>query len=176
MKKLLFVLLGLASLNVYANGCGGEYQPATGTCRIIDSSGRQILYNVGRPQSSNNGSAQSQPRVVNIDVPSKYGAWATNSKTGVSGGAIDMDSLAAAKKQAIKACEQGGRNAPCKVVAWARNGCIAVAQGKSGKKWTAFPSIQDPGLAEADALRKCQESGSSQCSIVAPEGCSMPKF
>ena len=42
MKKLLVVLLGLASLNVYANGCGGEYQPATGTCRIIDSSGRQI--------------------------------------------------------------------------------------------------------------------------------------
>lgn len=35
MKKLLVVLLGLASLNVYANGCGGEYQPATGTCRII---------------------------------------------------------------------------------------------------------------------------------------------
>ena len=52
MKKLLIVLLGLASLNVYANGCGGEYQPATGTCRIIDSSGRQILYNVGKPQSS----------------------------------------------------------------------------------------------------------------------------
>ena len=122
MKKLLVVLLGLASLNVYANGCGGEYQPATGTCRIIDSSGRQILYNVGRPQSSNSGYSQNQPRVVNIEVPSKYGAWATNSKTGVSGGAINMDSLAAAKKQAIKTCEQGGRNAPCKVVAWARNG------------------------------------------------------
>ena len=45
MKKLLFVLLGMTSLNVYANGCGGEYQPATGTCRIIDSSGRQALDN-----------------------------------------------------------------------------------------------------------------------------------
>lgn len=67
MKKLLFVLLGLTSLNVYANGCAGEYQPATGTCRIIDSSGRQILYNVGSPQSSNNGSAQSQPKVVKIE-------------------------------------------------------------------------------------------------------------
>lgn len=49
MKKLLFIFLGLASFNVYANSCGGEYQPATGTCRIIDSSGRQILYNVGTP-------------------------------------------------------------------------------------------------------------------------------
>lgn len=97
MKKLLFILLGLTSLNVDANGCGGEYQPATGTCRIIDSSGRQVLYNVGRPQSSNNGSTQSQPKVVNIDVPSKYGAWAANPKTGISGGALEMNSLAAAK-------------------------------------------------------------------------------
>ena len=113
MKKLLVVLLGLASLNVYANGCGGEYQPATGTCRIIDSSGRQIIYNVGRPQSSNNGYAQNQPRVVNIDVPSRYGAWALNSKTGIAGGALEMDSLEAAKREAIKTCEQGGQNKPC---------------------------------------------------------------
>ena len=105
MKKLFVVLLGLASLNVYANGCGGEYQPATGTCRIIDSSGRQILYNVG----SNSGSAQSQPSVVNIDVPSRYGAWAINLKTGISADAINAPSLEVAKKGAIKACEQMGK-------------------------------------------------------------------
>ena len=174
MKKLFFVVLGLASLNVYANGCGGEYQPATGTCRIIDSSGRQIIYNVGRPQSSNNGS--TQPKIINIDVPSKYGAWAINTKTGVSGGAIDMESLEAAKKQAIKACERGGSNAPCKIVTWVRNGCMAVAKGKSGKKWTAYTSTLGLGLTENDALRKCQAAGSSQCSIIANEGCSLPKF
>ncbi|MCH4597768.1 hypothetical protein L7A47_36340, partial [Achromobacter xylosoxidans] len=88
MKKLLVLLLGLASLNVYANGCGGEYQPATGTCRIIDSSGRQILYNVGRPNSA----AQSQPKIVNINVPSKYLALAMHLETGISGGALDMGS------------------------------------------------------------------------------------
>ena len=175
MKKLLVVLLGLASLNVYANGCGGEYQPATGTCRIIDSSGRQILYNVGAPQSSS-GSAQSQPRVVNIHVPSKYGAWANNPKTGLSGGALDMDSLEAAKREAIKTCERGGQNKPCKLRAWVRNGCIAVAQGKDGKKWRNFFGITDPGLAEAEALRKCQAYGLPQCKVVVEEGCSMPKF
>lgn len=173
MKKLLVVLLGLASLNVYANGCGGEYQPATGTCRIIDSSGRQILYNVGRPQSSNNGYSQNQPSVVNIDVPSKYGAWAINPKTGISGGALEMDSLAAAKREAIKTCEEGGKNKPCKVRAWVRNGCIAVAQGKDG---SAFFGITPPGMAEAEALRKCQNRGALQCRIITPEGCSMPKF
>lgn len=171
MKKLFFVVLGLASLNVYANGCGGEYQPATGTCRIIDSSGRQIIYNVGRPQSSNNGS--TQPKIINIDVPSKYGAWAINPKTGLSGGALEMNSLDAAKKEAIKTCERGGKNKPCKVDAWVRNGCIAVAQGKDG---SAFFGITPPGMAEAEALRKCQERGALQCRIIATEGCSMPKF
>ena len=177
MKKLVFILLGLASLNVFANSCGGEYQPATGTCRIIDSSGRQILYNVGTPQSYNNGSVENQPTVVNINVPSKYGAWAVNAKTGLSADVINAPSLEVAKKGAIKACEQGGRNAPCKVLATVRNGCIAVAQGKSGKKLKTFygtePSI---GQAEPTALRKCQASGAVQCRITTPEGCSLPKF
>ena len=176
MKKLLVLLLGLASFNVYANGCGGEYQPETGTCRIIDSSGRQILYNVGRPQSSNSGSAQSQPKIINIKVPSKYGAWAFNTNTGIAGGALDMDSLEAAKREAIKTCERGGRNAPCTLEVWARNGCIAVAQGKSGRKWRLFSVATDPGEAETKALQKCQASGLTQCRIVAPEGCSLPKF
>ena len=173
MKKLLLVLLGLVSLNIYANGCGGEYQPATGTCRIIDSSGRQILYNVGRPQSSNNGYTQSQPSVVNINVPSKYGAWAINPKTGISGGALEMDSLEAAKKLAIKTCEEGGTNKPCKVRAWFRNACLAVALGKDG---SAFFGVAPPGMAEAEALKKCRKRGALQCRITTPEGCSMPKF
>ncbi len=172
MKQLLFILLGLTSLNIcVANPTydvtRGALQNDPGLC--------QYGYN---PNCGSSGRHQQrQPKeIINIDVPSRYGAWATNTKTGISGGAIDMESLVAAKKQAIKACERGGSNAPCKVIAWVKNGCIAVAQGKSGKKWTAFTSIQGPGLAEADALRKCRASGSSQCSIFANEGCSMPRF
>mgnify|MGYP000844396767 CR=1 FL=1 len=170
MKKLLVVLLGLVSLNVYAA------DPATRGALQNNPALCQYGYNPNC--TSSRQYQQNQPtEIVNINVPSRYGAWATNNKTGVSGGAIDMNSRAAAEKAAIKNCEQGGRNAPCKVAVWVRNGCIAVAQGKSGKKWTAFPSAQPgPGLAEADALRQCQASGSSQCSIVANEGCSLPKF
>ncbi|HHX2503906.1 DUF4189 domain-containing protein [Neisseria mucosa] len=172
MKKLLFVLLGLASLNVCVanptyDATRGALQNDPGLC--------QYGYN------SNCGSSgqrqQRQPtEIININVPSKYGAWAINTKTGVSGGAIDMESLEAAKKQAIKACERGGSNAPCKIVTWVRNGCMAVAKGKSGKKWTAYTSTLGLGLTENDALRKCQAAGSSQCSIIANEGCSLPKF
>ena len=81
------------------------------------------------------------------------------------------------KKQAIKTCEQGGRNAPCVIGVSVRNGCIAVAQGQSGKKVKTFygtePSI---GQAEPTALRKCQAAGAVQCRITTPEGCSLPKF
>ena len=84
-----------------------------------------------------------------------------------------MNSLAAAKRQAIKTCEEGGKNKPCKVLAWVRNGCLAVAQAKDG---TLFFGSTEPGLAEAEALRKCQKHGASQCRIIAPEGCSMPKY
>ena len=172
MKKLLFILLGLTSLNVcVANPTydvtRGALQNDPGLC--------QYGYN---PNCGSSGRHQQRrsTEIINIDVPSRYGAWATNTKTGVSGGAIDMESLEAAKKQAIKACEQGGSNAPCKIVTWVRNGCMAVAKGKSGKKWTAYTSTLGLGLTENDALRKCQAAGSSQCSIIANEGCSLPKF
>ena len=173
MKKLLFIFLGLASFNVYANGCPGQFDPVSGICRFQGNNGEMVQYNMAPPQSSN---VQNSSKVVNINVPSKYGAWATNLKTGISGGALNQNSRAAAEKEAIKTCEKGGRNAPCVVAAWVRNGCIAVAQGKSGNKWKAFPGVKEPGLAEAEALRKCQASGYSQCTIFAPEGCSMPQY
>lgn len=168
MKKLLFILLGLASINTYGyDVTRGALQNNSALCGYG--------YN---PNCGSSGQHQQRrtTEIINIDVPSRYGAWAANVKTGESGGSFDMESLEAAKAQAIKTCEQGGRNAPCKIMSWVRNGCIAIAKGKSGKKWTAFPSTLGPGLAEADALRKCQESGSSQCSIFSDEACSLPKF
>lgn len=173
MKKLLFILLGgLTSLNICV--ANPTYDVTRGALQN-DPSLCQYGYN---PNCGSSGRHQQrQPKeIINIDVPSRYGAWATNTKTGVSGGAIDMESLEAAKKQAIKACERGGSNAPCKIVTWVRNGCMAVAKGKSGKKWTAYTSTLGLGLTENDALRKCQAAGSSQCSIIANEGCSLPRF
>ena len=172
MKKLLFILLGLASPNIYA--ADPTYDATKGA---LQNNPALCAYGYNPNCASPRQSRQQQPtEIININVPSKYGAWATNLKTGISGGALNMDSRSAAEKEAIKTCEQGGRNAPCKIAAWVRNGCIAVAQGKLGKKWRAFPGVKEPGLAEAEALRKCQASGYSQCTIFAPEGCSIPKF
>ena len=169
MKKLLFVLLGLASLNVCVanptyDATRGALQNDPGLC--------QYGYNSNCGSSRQN--QRNQPtEIININVPSKYGAWAINPKTGIAGGALEMDSYAAAKKQAIKTCEHGGKNKPCKVLVWVKNSCIAVAQGKDGK---LFYGTTPPGMAEAEALRKCQERGTLQCRIIATEGCSMPRF
>ena len=176
MKKLILIFLGLASFNVYANGCPGQFDPVSGICRFQGHNGELIQYNMAPPQSSNGGSVQNSPKVVNINVPSKYGAWAVNLKTGIAGGALNMNSRAAAEKEAIKTCEHGGRNAPCIVSAWVRNGCIAVAQGKEGKQSRVFSGTTEPGRAEAEALRKCQTAGVPQCKIVVSEACSLPKY
>ena len=166
MKNLLFVLLGLTSLNIYAA------DPATRGALQNNPALCQYGYN---PNCTSSRQYQrNQPtEIVNIEVPSKYGAWAINPKTGISGGALDMDSLEAAKKLAIKTCEEGGTNKPCKVRAWFRNACLAVAQAKDG---SAFFAVTPPGMAEAEALRKCRKRGALQCRIVVTEGCSMPKF
>ena len=129
MKKLFFILLGLVSFNAYANGCGGEYQPSTGTCRIIDGSGREILYNIP-PQSGNTAPPPKKIIYHDVFVPPKFGAFAYSQKAGHIAGAVNQNSLEAAKREAIKQCQKGSRNTPCKVITWVRNGCMAAAKGK----------------------------------------------
>ena len=172
MRKLFFALFGLlVSSIIYANGCGGEYQPQTGTCRIIDGSGRQILYNIPPPQQTE----KAVPPRKKIVYVSKYGAVATNEKTGISSGVLNKDSLEEAKRDAIQTCEQGGRNAPCKVAVWVANGCIAAAKGKmSNNKVKVFYEGRKKGMAESVALNRCRKAGLKNCEIAIPEGCSLP--
>ena len=172
MKKLLFILLGLASFNTYA--ADPTYDATKGA---LQNNSALCAYGYNPNCASPRQSRQQPTEIVNINVPSKYGAWAFNSKTGIAGGALNQNSRAAAEKEAVKTCEQGGRNAPCVVGIWVRNGCIAVAQGKSGGKVkTFYGSEPSPGRAEPSALRKCQAAGVAQCKIVASEGCSMPQY
>ena len=172
MKKLLFIFLGLARFNTYA--ADPTYDATKGA---LQNNSALCAYGYNPNCASPRQSRQQPTEIVNINVPSKYGAWAFNSKTGIAGGALNMDSRAAAEKEAIKTCEQGGRNAPCVVGIWVRNGCIAVAQGKSGGKVkTFYGSEPSPGRAEPSALRKCQAAGVAQCKIVASEGCSIPQY
>jgi len=169
MKNLLFVLFGLTSLNIYGyDVTRGALQNNSALC------GYGYNPNCG---SSSQPQQRRRTEIVNIDVPSKYLAWAINPKTGISGGAMDMDSLEAAKELAIKTCERGGTNKPCIVKAWVRNSCLAVAQGRYKGKWKTFYGMDNLGRAEANALNQCHSAeGVTQCRITTTEGCALPRF
>lgn len=171
MKKLLVVLLGLVSLNVYANGCGGEYQPATGTCRIIDSSGRQILYNVPQSKVSK---PQKKIEYVDVHVPSKFGAIAISKKAGHITGSLNHRSLAEAKSEAIKRCKKGSNGASCEILKWVRNGCVAAAVGNLKGTPIIIGGAAEQGFSEQTAITNCTNTGAQECRILMPEGCSLP--
>ena len=173
MKKLFFILLGLVSFNAYANGCGGEYQPSTGTCRIIDGSGREILYNIP-PQSGNTAPPPKKIIYHDVFVPPKFGAFAYSQKAGHIAGAVNQNSLEAAKREAIKQCQKGSRNTPCKVITWVRNGCMAAAKGKVRTGFILSDAAGAQGTVEQAALKNCRERGAIECTILQPEVCALP--
>ena len=176
MKKLFLIALGLVSFNVYANGCGGEYQAATGTCRIIDGSGRQILYNVPPPKSGNSTPPPKKIIYHDVKVPSKFGAIAINEKAGAVAASSNMSSIAEAKREAIRLCESNGRYAPCRDNGWVRNGCIAAASGKLKNQTKVIGGAAEPGLAEQAAITNCKNAGMTECKVLMPEGCSLPEL
>ncbi|WP_416192481.1 DUF4189 domain-containing protein [Neisseria sp. CCUG12390] len=121
----------------------------------------------------NNGATTPPKKIIRhitVNVPSKYGALAANEKTGSVGGASNADSLSEAKKAAIRQCGEKG----CKVITWARNGCIAAAGGKLGKHWKLSKAVEKPGESEAVAMKRCKSTGASNCQIIISESCSVP--
>ena len=166
MKRLFLIALGLVSFNVNADP---TYDATRGALQ-----NNSALCGYGYNPNCSSGS-RSAPPPKKIVYVSKYGAVATNEKTGISSGALNKDSIEEAKHEAIKACEQGGRNAPCKVAIWAGNACLAAATGKEGKKFRVFYTAREkPGQAEPAALKQCNKAGLKNCEITIPEGCSFP--
>ena len=170
MKKLLFILLGLAGLNAYT--AASTYDVTKGA---LQNNTALCGYGYNPNCGSRTQYQEQQPtEIIDVEVPSRYGAWALNPKTGISANAINAPSLEVAKEGAIKTCEEGG-NAPCKVFAWVENGCLAVAQGSKGKMPKAYPGdSRHRYRAEADALKQCRDAGEPKCKIIVPEGCSLP--
>ena len=87
MKKYWLIPLMILIGSPYANSCGGQFDPATGTCRIIGPDGKMILYNSAPPQSGYSGGYSSDDY---SNIPSRpipfYAAIAVNRNTGDWGG------------------------------------------------------------------------------------------
>lgn len=161
-------------MSVDAHNCGGEFDPISGSCRIIGPDGRQIIYNSDPPQSGSNV-PKKIIRHRTVNAPSKYGALALNEKVGHIAGALNKNSKSEAMRSAKAQCEQGTKGKPCKVVTWVRNGCVAAAVGTLKGKAIISKAAEKPGKAEEVALNRCRASGAKTCEIIMPEGCSIPE-
>lgn len=176
MKKLLLIALGLVSFDVNADP---TYDATRGALQ-----NNSALCSYGYNPNCSSGSRSTPPpkKIIYYDVkvPSKFGAVAMNMKTGYGAGVLNKNSLSEAQKEALEQCKQGNKNAPCKVVSWVRNGCIAAAKGKeinNPGKWKSFYVGKEKGLAEAEALAQCRADPKvTNCEISLPEGCSLPQL
>ena len=175
MKKLFLIALGLVSFNVYAN-CPGRYFPDTGICQIQGHNGEVVNYNVPPPQSGNITPPPKKIIYHDVKVPSKFGALAYSQKAGHLAGSLNQNSLAEAQREAVKHCQKGSRNTPCKAIAWVRNGCIAAAEGKINNKFVVIDGAGPQGTAEQAALQNCRAGGATECRVLMPEGCSLPQL
>ena len=171
MKKMIVIFLGLLSFNAYAyDATRGALQNDPTLCQ----------YGYNPNCSSKNRSAPPTEIIyynVDVEVPPLFGALAFSRQAAYLAGAANQVSLEMAKKKAIKECQKGSRNTPCKVVTWIKNGCLAVAEGKlEGKYFVTTGSGASPGETEDDALRRCIKKGAKECRILQSAGCSIPNF
>ena len=172
MKKLFLLVLGLISLNAYADP---TYDATRGALQ-----NNSALCGYGYNPNCSSGSNTSPPpkKIIYYDVkvPSKFGALAYSQKAGHLAGSLNQNSLAEAKREAVNRCQQGSRNTPCKAIAWVRNGCIAAAEGKIKNKFVVIDGAGPQGTAEQTALQNCRNRGATECEIIMPEGCSLPQL
>ena len=171
MKKATFILcMGLFPMFSFACSPGVGGGPSGDPHCMAPILANDPYYNGSMNQQS------KQPQTITIRIPSKYGAVAANDAGFV--GVLNQDSLSKAKKAALAQCRQGNSKDPCKVVAWARNSCIAMVQGQINKrpdKWRSFFAAKEKGKAEAAALAECKADPTvSNCKVSLPEGCSLP--
>ena len=190
MKKQLFllfsVLLGYSELSFAYDPTRGALQNAP----ELRSYGynQQDIYNKYHPSVNvgnsynnngnsynNNGNSYNNMNPVIIHVPSKYGAIVFNHKTGLITDSVNEDSLAQAKRVAIQKCEKKGDGKFCKVYAWIRNGCHALATGtKNGIRYISRGHSSTEGNTEKLALENCSSEKYKECVIMVPERCSLP--
>lgn len=173
-KLLLLSLLSLFNLEAFAHNCAGQFDPTSGSCRIIGPDGREIIYNSDPPQAENGYNSTNQaPHIIYLDY--KYGALAINHDNGAVADAHNHNSKQTAKKLALAklGCEKESNS--CEIIATVGNGCIAAAYGHMPNgKFMVREGIDEPGKSEADALYRCQLTGASNCKIFIPENCSHP--
>ena len=173
MKKLFLLVVGLISLNAYADPTYDATRGALKNNSALCGYG----YNLNCSSGSNTSPLPKKIIYHDVKVPSKFGALAVSVKAGYIAGSLNHGSKEEAQREAVKRCRQGSRNTPCKAITWVRNGCLAAAKGKVKNNQFILSDAAGPqGTVEQTALQNCRNRGATECEIIMPEGCSLPQL
>ena len=162
MKKLFLMIFGLMVSNISI--ANPTYDVTNGALQN-DPALCSYGYN---PNCSSGNTAPPPKKIIYHDVviPPKFGALAYSQKAGILAGAVNQNSLDAAKQEAVKRCQKSSRNTPCKVIVWVRNGCLAAAEGKVKNRFLVTQAGGNQGTVEQTALKNCQDRGGVDCRII----------
>ena len=172
MKKLFLIISGLTISNISI--ANPTYDVTNGALQN-DPALCSYGYNPNCP-SGNTTSTPPPKKIIYHDVfvPPKFGALAYSQKAGILAGAVNQNSLDAAKQEAVKRCQKSSRDTPCKVIVWVRNGCLAAAEGKFKNRFLVTQAGGEQGTVEQAALKNCRDRGATECRILQSEVCSLP--
>lgn len=160
-RFLLATILLLISVVAKGQGCpNGSVALPTGAC------GSQADANEMRQSDYD---ARVAERMRDLNAPrweDRYGAIASDVKTGSIGWVSASRSKREARKAAIEDCGGGG----CKVVMEGRNTCLAAAWGGGAAGYAGAVGLEN---AELSALGTCKKTGGTDCKITY-SACSLP--
>ena len=165
MKKLLLALLGISSGAALA--CGGQYDPVSGTCRIVAPDGQMMYYNA--PVQGYGSYAYQEPPPPQIQYYEVgYAAIAVNDHTGRLHWVTNANSPQEAEASALAHCKQeDGNDAPCVAVFHTHQEFFSATQGHKDGKTTSF--FADGLLSFERSMADCQAAGMSDCEDVIVE-------
>ena len=170
MKKLFLMIFGLMVSNISI--ANPTYDVTNGALQNDPA-----LCSYGYNPNCSSGNTTPPPKKIiyhDVVIPPKFGALAYSQKAGILAGAVNQNSLDAAKQEAVKRCQKSSRNTPCKVIVWVRNGCLAAAEGKVKNRFLVTQAGGNQGTVEQTALKNCQDRGGVDCRIIQPEVCALP--
>ena len=127
MKKLLLALLGISSGAALA--CGGQYDPVSGTCRIVAPDGQMMYYNA--PVQGYGSYAYQEPPPPQIQYYEVgYAAIAVNDSNSNLHWTVNANSPEEARKEVLASCQQkDGAGAACTVVFGTHEEFFSVTRG-----------------------------------------------
>ena len=106
------------------------------------------------------------PSVVPTSNPTmlSFGAIARSPSTQDKGYSWNYTSQIAAEERALSECENNSSSGDCKILVWARNACMSIAEGSNGSAGAGWST--DMTAAENTAKQVCQQYKGVDCAIT----------